>query len=196
MTEANNSPVVHQALAASAWLLQQNQPDEVVDLLLPLNKANPENADVAINLGGAYVLLRKWDAAIAILVSAAEANQGNAMLWSNLAAAHLGRLELAGPRAQLQAIEAYKRALQADPKAPHVHYNLGLIFKEQGELDRAMKMFERAFDINPKDRDALYWLERIERVQLEMQAEQEAAATALESQDGADSSLDVHGNGA
>lgn len=194
MTEAINSPVVRQALAASARLLQQNQPDEVVDLLLPLNKANPEDADVAINLGGAYVLLRRWDQAIAVLVSAAKANQGNAMLWSNLAAAHLGRLELAGPRAQLQAIEAYKRALQADPKAPHVHYNLGLIFKERGELDRAMKMFERSLDINPKDRDALYWLERIERVQLEMQAEQEAAAR--ESQDGADSALDVHGNGA
>jgi len=196
MTESNNSPVVRQALAASARLLQQNQPEQVVDLLSPLNEAHPEDADVAINLGGAYVLLRKWDQAIAILVFAAEENQGNAMLWSNLAAAHLGRLELAGPRAQLQAIEAYKRALQADPKAPHIHYNLGLIFKERGELDRAIKMFERALEINPKDRDALYWLERLERIQLEIQAEQAAVAETLKSQDGSDSGIDDHGNGA
>lgn len=192
MTDQTDSPVVRQALSASAQLLQQNQPQEVIELLQPLYEANPGHADLAINLGGAYVLLRKWDDAVDILTPAAEANPGNAMLWSNLAAAHLGRLELAGPRAQLQAIEAYKHALQADPKAPNVHYNLGLIFKERGELDRAMVMFERALDINPNDKDAAYWLERIERVLLEAQAEQEAAAKA-DAQNGADETPDAYG---
>ena len=189
MTTQNDSPVIRQALGASARLLQQNQPEEVIELLGPLNEADPENADLAINLGGAYVLLRKWDDAVDALTPAAEANPNNAMLWSNLAAAQLGRLETAGPRAQLAAIEAYKRALQADPKAPHVHYNLGLIFKERGDLDRAMAMFERALDVNPKDQDAAYWLERIERVLLEARAEQEAAARA-DAQNGADEAPD------
>ena len=192
MTVQNDSPVIRQALSASARLLQQNQPEEVIELLSPLNTANPGDADLAINLGGAYVLLRKWDKAVATLTPAAEANPDNAMLWSNLGAAQLGRLELAGPRAQLKAIEAYKRALQADPKAPHVHYNLGLIFKERGELDRAMVMFERALEVNPKDKDATYWLARIEHVLQEAQAEQEAAAK-MDAQNGADEVPDGNG---
>jgi len=168
MSERNESDKTHQALSASAYLLQNGQPQDAIDLLQPLNEADPTHPDVAINLGGAYVLLRKWDKAIEILIPAAEANAYNAMLWSNLAAAHLGRLELAGPKAQQDAIEAYKRALQADPKAPNVHYNLGLIFKERGELDNAIEMFERALEVNPDDRDADYWLSLLERARNEV----------------------------
>jgi tetratricopeptide (TPR) repeat protein len=168
MSEHKNSDETHQALSASAYLLQNGQPQEAIDLLQPLNEGDPTHPDIAINLGGAYVLLRKWDKAVEILIPAAEANAHNAMLWSNLAAAHLGRLELAGPKAQKDAIEAYKRALQADPKAPNVHYNLGLIFKERGELDNAIEMFERALEVAPDDRDASYWLTLLERARDEV----------------------------
>lgn len=198
MSEKNDSPVIGQALNASARLLQQNRPEEVVELLGPLHSVHPDHPDLAINLGGAYVLLRKWDRAVAALVPAAEANPDNAMLWSNLAAAHLGRLETAGPRSQLKAIEAYKRALQADPNAPNVHYNLGLIFKERGDLDRAQTMFERALAVDPADRDAKQWLQRIDNIRRNVQAEQQAAAEngGNDGVDGADVAADAIGDGA
>jgi len=187
MSEHKGSEETHRALKASAYLLQNGQPQEAIELLQPLHEADPTHPDVAINLGGAYVLLRKWDKAIEILIPAAEANAHNAMIWSNLAAAHLGRLELAGPKAQQDAIEAYKRALQADPKAPNVHYNLGLIFKERGELDNAIEMFERALEVDPEDRDAAYWVTLLERARDETQK--------LEAGDGQVAS-DVNGDGA
>ena len=81
------------------------------------------------------------------------------MIWSNLGAAHLGRLELAGPRQQERAIRAYERALTVDPKAPNIHYILGLIYTERREFARATELFQQALAVDPADRDARYWID-------------------------------------
>ena len=83
------------------------------------------------------------------------------MLWINLGAAELGTLESAGPKQQDRAIAAYQHALQNDPMAPNVHYHLGLIYKERGELVRASAFFQRAMEVNPADNDAARWLRSI-----------------------------------
>ena len=82
-------------------------------------------------------------------------------VWINLAAAHLGRLELSGPQQQERAIAAYERALQLDPGAPNVHYNLGLIYKDRRDWPRAQAQFRRALEVNPDDDDARYWLDQL-----------------------------------
>lgn len=150
-----------QILNASARLLQANRPGEAVALLEPLHSRFPHDPDLVINLGGALILQRKWDKAVEVLLPAARQHMGNPMLWTNLAAAHLGRLETSGPKQQRQAIVAYEQALRADPKAPNVHYHLGLIYKEQGNLSRAAALFQRALEVNPNDKDARRWLDRI-----------------------------------
>ena len=129
--------------------------------LLPLYEQAPGNPDVAINLGGAYILLRKWNKAERVLSKAAELHPDNAMIWINLGAAHLGDLELSGPQQQRRAIRAYERALSADPQAPNVHYHLGLIYKDQRNWERAAEYFALALEVNPQDRDAQRWLERL-----------------------------------
>lgn len=168
MTDSANEQDVRQILMESARYLQQNEPKEAETLLEPLYEADPTNLDVAINLGGAYILQRKWNKAVDVLSAAAEAHPDNAMLWTNLAAAELGRLETAGPQHQEKAIAAYQRALEADPKAPNVHYHLGLIHKERGELDEAAELFRQALAVNPADQDARLWLEQIEQIQAEL----------------------------
>jgi tetratricopeptide (TPR) repeat protein len=60
-------------------------------------------------------------------------------------------------------------ALKVDPEAPNVHYHLGLIYKERGELNRASAFFQRALEVNPTDRDARYWLDRLSALLLEAQ---------------------------
>jgi tetratricopeptide (TPR) repeat protein len=150
-----------QALNASARLLRANRPGEAIEMLEPLHTQHPHDPDIAINLGGALILQRKWDRAVQVLLPAARQDMNNAMLWINLAAAYLGSLETAGPKQQQQAISAYKQALRANPKAPNVHYNLGLIYKEQGNLTQAAALFQRALEINPKDKDAQGWLDRL-----------------------------------
>jgi tetratricopeptide (TPR) repeat protein len=161
MDELAQSAEFRRTLNESARLLQQNRPGEALELLQPLYDQAPTQADVAINVGGAYILQRKWNRAVAVLSKAVEANPQNVMLWSNLAAAQLGDLHTAGPQQQLQAIAAYEQVLALDPQTPNIHYHLGLIYKERGELTRAMAFFQRALEVAPTDRDAQYWLERL-----------------------------------
>ncbi len=151
----------NRALAEGAWLLRTNQPAAAVDKLLPLYEQAPSNPDVAINLGGAYILLAKWNKAVRVLSKAAELHPHNAMIWSNLGAAYLGRLELAGPQQQQRAIRAYTRALEVDPAVRNVNYHLGLIYKSRGDLAEAIVYFERELALNPADKDARYWIDRL-----------------------------------
>ncbi len=173
----------HRRLNESAQLLVQNRPGEAVERLLLLYEEAPSHPDVLINLSGAYILQRRWDKAVALLTKAVEHSPHNAMLWMNLGAAQLGRLETAGPRQQERAIHAYQMALKVDPQAPNVHYHLGLIYKERGELNRASAFFQRALEINPADRDARYWLDRMTQLLLESQISHEADAPSPDEED-------------
>jgi tetratricopeptide (TPR) repeat protein len=163
MTNLNHPEEFQRALNEGAWLLRQNRPQEAMERLLPLWEMAPTNADVAINLGGAYILQGKWNKAVRVLSRAAELHPDNVMVWINLGAAHLGRLELSGPQQQERAIKAYERALTIDPQAPNVHYHLGLIHKDRGDIDKAGQAFEGALAVNPADADARYWLTWLER---------------------------------
>ncbi len=182
----------HQALNSSARLLRANRPGEAVAILETLHAQYPHNPDVAINLGGALILQRKWEQAVKVLLPAARHNRQSAMLWTNLAAAHLGRLETSGPKQQQQAITAYEQALRADPKAPNVHYHLGLIYKEQGNLSRASALFQRALEVNPNDKDAQHWLDRLSEA-IVAQASTHNAPTNAGPADDATSSPDTIG---
>lgn len=152
------------ALNESARLLHANRPGEAMKVLERLSQEHPDDPDVAINMGGALILQRKWNKAVKLLEEAVAKHPDNALLWSNLAAAYLGRLETSGPRQQERAIRAYEKALQVDPNVPNVHYHLGLIYKERGDLKRASAHFQRALEVNPGDRDARYWLDRLGRL--------------------------------
>lgn len=175
-------------LNASARLLGQNRPGEAAEQLLPLHKAAPHNADVAINLGGAYILQRKWDRAVKVLRHALAANPANSMLWANLGAAELGNLETSGPKQQERAIEAYQNALAADPAAPNVHYHLGLIYVQRRELIRASAFFQRALEVNPEDRDARYWLDRLDVVEDAPPVNGDGASASADGHAGSDGS--------
>ncbi|MCC6168382.1 MAG: tetratricopeptide repeat protein [Caldilineaceae bacterium] len=171
MADIDQDAEFHRLLNESAQLLVQNRPGEAVERLLALYESAPQHPDVLINLSGAYILQRRWDKAVALLIRAVDLVPDNAMLWMNLGAAQLGRLETSGPRQQERAIQAYERALQIDPQAPNVHYHLGLIYKEQGELNRAGAFFQRALEVNPADRDARRWLDRMAQLLQEAQAQ-------------------------
>lgn len=164
-------------LSQGARLLAHNQPDEAAAKLEQAAALLPDDPDVAINLGGAYVLLRRYNKAVAVLERASLLVPDNAMVWTNLAAAYLGSLELSGPQQQGKAIAAYERALHADPATPHVHYNLGLIHHDRRDHAQAEHWFGRALELDPNDRDARHWLARL-AVAAEASDAQPAASSA------------------
>ncbi len=161
------------ALNASARLLRADRPGEAIPILERLNERYPEDPDVIMNLGGALILQRKWNKAVSVLEVGVKQHPQNAAMWSNLGAAYLGRLETAGPKQQERAITAYERAVQIEPATPNVHYHLGLIHKERGDLIRALAHFERALEVDPADKDAEYWIEQVGQLLAQTQNQQE-----------------------
>lgn len=125
----------------------------------------PDNPDAAINLGGAYILQRRHNAAVQVLEAASQRHPEHVMLWINLAAAYLGTLEISGPQQQARAIRSFEQALALDASAPHVHYNLGLIYQDQGNLQQARRHFQHALESNPNDHDAQHWLRQLEQTE-------------------------------
>jgi protein O-GlcNAc transferase len=147
----------------AAQLLAQNRPGEAVPLLLKARELDPNNAAAAINLGGAYILQGKHPQAVPVLEEATRLEPDNAMVWTNLAAAYLGKLPFATTEMQDKAIDAFGAALRLDPRAPHVNYNLGLIYLERQDIEQAALHFYAALETDPNDRDAELWLARIRR---------------------------------
>lgn len=154
-----------QLIGEGAQLLAAKRPGEAIPKLQEALTLDPHNVSAAINLGGAFILQGKHDRAVPALELASRLEPDNAMIWSNLAAAYLGKLPFSTPTHQDRAIVAYEQALAVDPRAPNVHYNLGLIYLERNDVARAAAHFHRALETDPNDRDAQLWLERMPRAQ-------------------------------
>jgi tetratricopeptide (TPR) repeat protein len=143
-----------QLLNQGAELLRQRRPVEAADQLSRAWELDPTLIEIAINLGGAYVMQGQYADAVSVLEEASRIEPDNVMLWINLAAAYLGPLEISDEEDQFKAITAFERALALDPEAPSVNYNLGLIYKQRGESERAAAHFWRALEVDPSDSDA------------------------------------------
>lgn len=149
-------------LNRGARLLEQGKAEQAIPPLRQALDLNGESVPALINLGGAYVMAGQHKEAVPLLEAARDAEPDNAMIWINLGAAYLGNPVLATPERQMQAIVAFEQALELNPAAPNVHYNLGLIFVDRQEPDLALAAFRRAVQVNPFDRDARRWIEKLE----------------------------------
>jgi tetratricopeptide (TPR) repeat protein len=132
-----------------------------MDLLEQAYELNPDNPDLLLNLGGAYILGKQWKKALAVLEPLSERQPSNPMVWTNLGAAYLGNPILATDEKQQRAIGAFKLAIALDPSAPNVAYNLGLIYRDRKEYEEAISWFQRALKTNPRDRDARNFIARL-----------------------------------
>jgi tetratricopeptide (TPR) repeat protein len=149
-------------LNRGAQLLEQGKPQEAVAILERALQLDVKNVPALLNLGGAYVMVGRHQEAVPLLEAARDQEPDNAMIWINLGAAYLGNPVLANAEQQMQAIQAFETALELNPAAPNVHYNLGLIFLDRKERDLAAAAFRQAVQVNPFDRDARNWLSKLE----------------------------------
>jgi tetratricopeptide (TPR) repeat protein len=142
-------------------LLHRGKAQKATPLLEQAHKLDPSHVDAAVNLSGAYILTKKFKKAVAILEPISRQMPDDAMIWTNLGAAYLGNPVLAGDGEQKRAIAAFKQALEINPAAPHVAYNIGLIYRDRQQIDQAIDWFQRAVQTNPRDQDARNILRRL-----------------------------------
>ena len=144
-------------------LLHKNEADRAVKLLEAAHDLDPYNQDLTLNLSGAFILTRKFKKAVPLLEGLLREDPENAMIWTNLGAAYLGNPILAKTDDQDKAIEAFQTALQYDPVAPSVAYNIGLIYRDQKKKNQAKKWFHKALQANPNDKDARQLLSQLQQ---------------------------------
>ena len=156
---------VRKLVGEAARLLASKRPGEAISLLTEAWELDSQNVATAINLGGAHILQGKHHRAVPYLEEASRLDPDNVAVWTNLAAAYLGKLPFASTEMQDRAIAAFEQALAIDPRAPNVHYNLGLIYLERDDPTRASAHFSSALETDPTDRDAQSWLDKIRRSQ-------------------------------
>jgi tetratricopeptide (TPR) repeat protein len=142
-------------------LLHAGDAAQAVPILEKAHEIDPDHADAALNLSGAYVLTGRFKAAIPLLDRLSQVDPENAMIWTNLGAAYLGNPLLAKDEEQRKAVDAFVRALEINPIAPNVAYNLGLIYRDRQDTENAIHWFRRAIQANPNDRDAHNILRRL-----------------------------------
>ena len=142
-------------------LLHRGQVEQALPYLERANELEPAHFDAALNLSGAYILTKKFGRAVGLLEPFQESYADNEMLWTNLGAAYLGNPILAKDADQERAIAAFKQALEVNPIAPNVAYNLGLIYRDRRDTEAAAGWFRRAIKANPNDRDAQMLLAKL-----------------------------------
>jgi tetratricopeptide (TPR) repeat protein len=139
---------------AGSGLLHEGKATLAVPYLEQAHELQPQNVDAGINLAGAYILSKKFKKAVKVLEPLSEANPDNAKIWTNLGAAYLGNPVLANNEEQMRSIAAFEHALELDPAAPSVAYNIGLVYRDRREYDKAIEWFETAVRHNPRDQHA------------------------------------------
>jgi Flp pilus assembly protein TadD len=154
---------VYQLLRRGTHALQGGQLKLAVQLLERAHRLDDANGDVVLNLGGAYILTKRFTQAVTILEPLSVQEPHNPMVWTNLGAAYLGNPILARDEDQKRAIAAFERAFELDPATPSVAYNLGLIYRDRQEEDEAQYWFRQALKANPDDEDASRNVARLSR---------------------------------
>ena len=156
-----------------ARLLNAGRASEAIPALERAFELAPDDVSAAINLGGAYIMAGKQRLAVPLLEKARDMEPDNSMIWINLGAAYLDRPPYMTRVGEEKAIQAFERALELNPAATSVSYNLGLIHKDRGEFKKALEHFQKAIGANPADRDARRWHDAlVEQLQEETQEEE------------------------
>ena len=158
---------VDSLLQRGTKLLRGGEPAQAAQLLEQAHRLDPSRADTLLNLSGAYILTRKFRQAVPLLEALSEQEPDNPMVWTNLGAAYLGNPVLARDEEQQRAIAAFQRALEIDPIAPNVAYNIGLIYRDRRDTDQAVRWFTKAIQANLNDQDAQSILRRLRAMEEE-----------------------------
>lgn len=147
-------------LALAKVKLQQQKPQESIEILSRLTAANPNNVEIHLALGDAYNAAAKPKEAVLAYekAQALQDAQGKFLpaeqenlditigaLWQALGDYQKAKL-------------AYEKALALRPENPKTHYNLGIVYNELGQLDLSVQSYQKAIQLDPSFADSRYGL--------------------------------------
>ena len=81
---------------------------------------------------------------IAALKRQAEAEPGNAKVWTELGNAYFDSDQ------HQASINAYRKSLDIDPHNPNVWTDMGVMYRRSGKPEEAIKAFDQAISVDPK----------------------------------------------
>ncbi len=125
------------------------------DLILALRHAlesAPPTAEAHLRLGTALLREGSSPAAEREFRAAIALDAGCAGAWVNLGGILFSRWDFAG------ALEANRRAAEADPKLAMAHFNQGLAHLMAGDAERSLEGFGRAIELEPRSGAAYHHL--------------------------------------
>jgi superkiller protein 3 len=141
---------LHKALA----LINSNRKNDALPILqkvieLDPRSEDPQSAEAFLQLGALYIEKRNWTEAQKILRSYTKLRPEDALGWFNLGVAY----DYTGTSFN-EAVEAYAKAQELDPKNAAIHNNVGRIHFKRGRLDDAISELQQALQLDPQSFDA------------------------------------------
>lgn len=194
LKQRNNGQVVKPILLLSAilagfWMVAcdsntlgkfgKNNPGSPVSQNSPSEAANPQPASKSSQVQEADAAFDAEDYEKAAKLYQAAIDAGKAKgsdlvyLYTSLGLSYdkLDRFD--------EAIVAYRKALDIDPKAHEVWVNLGVVYRLKGDYDQAIAHYQKALDINPKYAEAHSSLGTLYLLQGDAQAAIDKFETAI-----------------
>ena len=137
-------------LAKAQELVDAERPEEALELLEPVLKRDPADAQALLLRSTARFMVGEMEGGRADLDRSLQLDPNQRRAWLNRAALDLAGKDYAG------ALEAFRRAERLDPRAPDNDLNIGAVLLLQGELRQASERFAEYLEANPRSADAFY----------------------------------------
>lgn len=131
-------------------LSEQKRYSEAIQIWRQLVKLDPENADLFVRIGDAYMDLEQY-------AEASEEYRTAVSISPNYAFAHnkLG-MSYANRGLDAKAVASYENAIEIDPIFIEAYVNLGISLDQIGMFEGARVAYESALRIAPNDADAYH----------------------------------------
>ncbi|MDD5193442.1 MAG: tetratricopeptide repeat protein [Candidatus Nanoarchaeia archaeon] len=123
-------------------LLGKGQIEEAIEHLEESLKLNPDYYLTFLNLGGAYIKLKRVDDAERILLRALKIKQ-TSEVYNNLGIIYSERNELN------RALKKFEKALELNPNSADAYFNIGIIYLKNGKEKTSIPYFKKAIELNP-----------------------------------------------
>jgi predicted negative regulator of RcsB-dependent stress response len=118
-----------------------------------VNKANPNYKDVGYLTGLCYAKLNRYDEAIKYFNEYLKQNQDDARAWTELAYIYLNQNKLS------ESAEAYEKLANLMPAEPTIWVDMGDIYRQLGNQQKAKQAYMKALEIDPNNEEAKYELQ-------------------------------------